>query len=399
MRPGAQPTPVVKKTGISPVAFVITMIVVALMAFAVGTRYKSLPFFVAGNGDLDYSSLDEVYAQLATNYDGTIDTAKLIEGAKKGMTDAVGDQYTQYFTADEAKSFMDDLEGSFQGIGAELGQKDGKLIVVSTIDNSPARKAGLESGDVIAKINDQESVDWAPEKAVASVRGEKGTTVKLSIVRGDSNSLTDYTITRDEVTDPSVKWEINDGVGYMRISRFGESDTAALSKKAAREFKDANVKGVIVDLRGNGGGYVTAAQDVAGIWMSPGQTVAVEKKGDKTLDTVKSHGPATLQNVPTVVLIDNGTASASEILAGALRDTNAATLVGEKSYGKGVVQIIKQLSNGDEMKITAAKWYTPSGKNIDHEGIEPDENVAMTSEQYNAGNDTQKTKALEILNK
>lgn len=396
---GAPTTTHAKKSGIPVVTFIITIVAIALVAFVVGTRYQDLSVFSQGNGDMNYASLDEVYGELAQNYDGTLDKNALIEGAKKGMTAAAGDDYTQYFTADEAKEFLSDLEGSFQGIGAELASQDNKLTIVSVIDSSPAQKAGLQKGDVIAKINDQESVDWAPEKAVATVRGEKGTTVKLSIARSSEGELKDFTITRDEVTDPSVKWEIVDGIGYMRISRFGDSDTASLAKKAANEFKSANVKGIVVDLRGNGGGYVTAAQDVASLWLSSGQTIVVEKSGDKTLATLKSRGTAVLDGVPTVVLIDEGSASASEILAGALKDHDAATLVGKKSYGKGSVQVIKELRNGAQMKITTAKWYTPNDKNIDHEGIAPDTEVDMTATQYNAGDDTQKAKAFEILNK
>lgn len=395
MRQPTQPVTVAPKSrGISMWTFVITILVVALTAFAVGTRYYDLR---STNATPDFSALNEVYSQLARNFDGDLDSAALINGAKRGMVEAVGDPYTQFFTSDEAREFLNDLDGSFQGIGAELGQRDGKLIVVSTIDDSPARKAGLQAGDIIVKINDQDSASWTAEEAVAKIRGEAGTTVKLTIMRGDE--VTDFTITRAEITDPSVKWEINDGIGYMRISRFGDADTSILSKRAASEFADAGVRGIILDLRGNGGGYVSSALDVSGLWLPSGETVVIEKRGDKVISTERSSGQAILYGIPTVALIDGGTASASEIVAGALSDNGAAELVGEQSFGKGVVQVIVELRNGDQLKVTTAKWYTPNGANIDHEGITPDEFVEMTAEQWNAGNDAQRERALEILNR
>jgi carboxyl-terminal processing protease len=385
------------RSRITVVAFVVTIIVAAAIAFALGTRADD--FGGTARGDLDYSSLDELYRTLAKNYDGDIDPAALIEGAKKGLAAATGDPYTEYFTAKEAADFLGDLNGSFEGIGIELGKRDNNLTIVSVLDGSPALRAGLKAGDLIAKVNDNEALDWSAEQAAATIRGAKGTTVKLSVVR-DGTAL-DFTVTRDRITDPSVKYEIKDGIGIIRVTRFSDSDTASLTRKAAQEFKAAGVKGIVLDLRGNGGGYVNAARDLASLWLPAGDVIVVEKqaKTDKTLETVRSIGPATLRGLPTVVLIDEYSASASEILAGALRDHDAATLVGKKSYGKGVVQQMVELPSGAQLKVTVAKWYTPNGRNIGEQGIEPDVKVDFSAEEYAAGRDTQLDKAVEILNK
>ncbi len=377
---------------------ILLVIAVALGAFVVGTRSTDILARLNNKttpGRLDTSSLQEVYATLNAKFDGKLDPQKLIDGAKHGLVSAAGDPYTVYMTADEAKEFNGDLEGTFQGIGAELGKKDDKLTVVSTLDNSPAQKAGLAGGDIIAKVNGEDSVDWAIDKAVSKIRGEKGTTVKLTIVRGGETK--EFTITRDAITDPSVKTEVTaDGIGIMRISRFGQSDTFDLAKLAAQDFKSKNVNGVIVDLRGNGGGYRDAAVDIAGLWMN-GKVVMTERTNGKVTETLKTGNNAILAGVPTIVLINGGSASASEILAGALKDNGAATLLGEKSFGKGSVQSIEQLGSGGVVKVTVARWYTPNGKNINKEGILPDSEVKVSDVDNKAGIDSQKNAAIEKL--
>jgi len=270
------------------------------------------------------------------------------------------------------------------------------LEIVSVLDGGPAKAAGLRAQDIIAAINGENSLTWTPEKAVDKVRGQAGTTVKLTIVRDGVSK--DYSLTRATVTNPSVNTEIKNDIGYIRISRFGD-DTAKLTEQAAADVKKAGVKGVILDLRGNGGGYVDAAQAVASLWLKSGTTIVQERSGSTVRDTVKASGDPTLLGMPTVVLIDGGSASASEIVAGALRDNGAAKLVGEKSYGKGSVQELLSLSSGDKLKVTVAKWYTPKGVNINGDGLKPDVAVPMTADQYNSGDDTQRTAAVEILNK
>lgn len=386
------------KKQISVSTLVMSCVIVAIAFFALGTRSYLLPGLFSKSSapaQLDFSSLNEVYSVLRAKFDGNIDTAKLIDGAKHGMVDALGDPYTTYFNAEEAKAFNSDLNGTFEGIGAELGKTSGQLAVMSVIADSPAEKAGLEKNDIILKINGEDTSSMTVGAAVTKIRGDKGTTVKLTILRGDTTK--EYTITRDTITSPSVNSEILDGnVGYMRISRFGD-DTASLAKQAAEKFKAAGVTSVILDLRGNGGGLLTAAQSVSSLWLKEGTTIVSQKTGGVTTDTLKAQGDAVLEGTKTVILVDGDSASASEIVAGALKDNKAATLVGEKTFGKGSVQTIESLTNGGALKVTIARWYTPNGVNINKEGIAPDKEVKQSDEDTKNGVDTQKNAALQLL--
>ena len=390
-------TPLRTRTVPLPTVILITVFV-ALVSFVTGTRSNEIVarFDSKQNpASLDFSSLNDVYGVLRSKYDGKLDAQALIDGAKHGLVEATGDPYTTYFTAKEAAEFESDLEGSFQGIGAELGKRNDQLVIISTLDDSPAKKAGLLANDVIVGVNSDDASSWTVEQAVSKIRGEKGTTVKISVLRGEQG-VKEFSITRDAITNPSVKSEITpDNIGILRISRFGETDTSTLSRKAAEQFKAAGVKSVILDLRGNGGGYLIAAKDVASLWLED-KTVVTQREGGVVVDTLRSENDAPLKGIKTIVLIDGGSASASEIVAGALSDHGAATLVGQKSFGKGSVQEVKDLPGGGQLKVTVAKWYTPKGKNINHEGIKPSVEVALTADDINANRDPQKDKALEL---
>jgi carboxyl-terminal processing protease len=394
--------PVKKPRTVGLFTTVLIAVVVGVVAFIGGTRAESTLALFKNNQNastpdaLDLSSVQEVYRKLRANYDGELSAQKLIDGAKKGLVTATGDPYSVYFTDEEAEQFSNDLEGKFSGIGAEIGTKDNNLIIVTTLDESPARKAGLQTNDIIGRVNDDETTGWSVDQAVSKIRGEKGTTVKLTVLRGQD--VKEFSIVRDNIVNPSVKHEITDGIGYLRISRFAE-DTEKLSAAAAQEFKDKGVKGVVLDLRGNGGGYIEAAQQVSGLWLDSGKEVVQERIGTKVEETLKATGNNILKGVPTIVLIDGGSASASEIVAGALSDHKAAQLVGTKTYGKGSVQKLLELPMGGQLKVTIAKWYTPHGKNIDKEGISADVEVKPTDEQLASGNDVQKAKAIELLKK
>lgn len=381
---------------------ILVVVVVGIASFIGGTRADVIAAWFTHNQNaslaqtLDFSSVQEVYTKLKQQYDGKLDAQKLVDGAKKGLVEAAGDPYTVYFTNDEAKQFSDDLGGKFSGIGAELGTKNSSLIVVSTLDDSPARKAGLQTDDIIAKVNDEDTTGWSIDQAVSKIRGDKGTTVKLTIVRGQD--VKEFSIVRDNIVNPSVRYEVTDDIGYLRISRFAD-DTAGLSRQAANEFTSKGVKGVILDLRGDGGGYLTAAQEVAGLWLPKGKQIVQQRVGDKVQSTLNAEGDAPLKDYKTVVLIDGGSASASEIVAGALNDHKAAQLVGTKTYGKGSVQELLDLPMGGQLKVTVAKWYTPHGKNIDKEGISPDFTVTPSKADLESSNDIQKAKAVELLTK
>jgi carboxyl-terminal processing protease len=400
--PGEQPeAPVKQKRQVGMVTLFGVVFVVAIAAFIAGTRTENVFAWFSNKqnaslpGQLDFSGVQQVYDKLRLEFDGELDTQKLIDGAKKGLVDAAGDPYTVYFTDEEAKKFKNDLAGKFSGIGAELGKKEGTLTVIATIDGSPARKAGLLAGDLIVKVNDEETTNWSIEQAVSKIRGDKGTTVKLTIVR--SQQLKEFSIVRDDIVNPSVTHAITDqNIGYLRVSRFAD-DTDTLAKQAAAEFKAKGVKGIVLDLRGNGGGYINASTALSSLWLKAGDVV-VEEKG-KQSDRLTANGNPLLSGISTVVLIDGGSASASEIVAGALHDHGVAKLVGVKSFGKGSVQQIIDLTSGGQLKVTIAKWFTPNGVNISKEGIKPDIEVTMNEGDVNAGRDPQKDKALELLTK
>jgi carboxyl-terminal processing protease len=345
--------------------------------------------------NLDYQQLDELYAELKDNFDGELDDNMLLEGAKKGLTEASGDPYTEFLNAEESEDFNSDLSGSFEGIGAELGIQEDLIVIIAPIAGAPAEKAGLRPKDVLLEIDGESAAGLNITEAVKRIRGPKGTEVKLKIAR--DGQTVDVRIVRDTISIPSVEWEItSDNVGIMNISRFG-TDTEDLALDAAQEFRDKKVKGVILDLRGNPGGLLDAAVSVSNIWLDKGKKILDEKRGDKVVKEYKASRAAVLSGFKTVVMIDEGSASASEIVAGALHDNGVATLVGKKSYGKGSVQNLIELASGGTVKVTIARWYTPNNKNIDKEGIVPDYEVERSLDDIKADKDPQRDKALELL--
>lgn len=363
---------------------------VALFRSSPNASNKNLP------NNLDYSEVEKIYDQLRERYDGKLTVTELQDGLKKGLVAASGDPYTEYMPVSEAKEFHEQLDGSFEGIGAELGKDKDAVIIVAPIANMPAEKAGLRPRDIISKIDGKSAIGLSVEEAKNKIRGPKGTQVKLAIIRGQEEL--NFTITRATINIPSVESKMLDGnVGYLKISRFSD-DTAALSQAAAQKFKQDGAQSVILDLRGNPGGYLEAAVDVSSLWLN-NKTVLQERRGGIVEKTYKSRGTATLAGVPTIVLIDEGSASASEITAGALKDNNAATLLGAKSFGKGSVQEPEELGDGSLLKITIARWYTPKGKNIDKEGINPDQKVERSADDYKAGRDPQLDAAVTKLKK
>lgn len=346
--------------------------------------------------DLDYKTVEDVYDTLRTNYDGELDQEKLLNGLKAGLAEAAGDPYTQFLNAEEAKQFNDDLNGTFSGIGAQLGTKDKNVIIEVPLAGYPAEKAGLKARDVITEINGEDAFDITVAEAVEKIRGPEGTKVKLKVVR-DNREVLEFDITRAKITIPSVESEIVEGnIGYLKVSRFSD-DTTPLVREAAAQFKQAGVKGVVLDLRNNPGGLLDQAIELSSVWLPKGKTVLEEKRGEEVVKTFTTTGNPILEGVPTVVLINGGSASASEITAGALEDHDVATLVGEKTFGKGSVQQLQRLAYGSVLKVTIARWYTPDGKNIDKEGIKPEVEVKRTDEDFQANRDPQREKALEVI--
>ena len=325
--------------------------------------------------NLDYSSVEEIYDELKSSYDGQLTRSQLLDGIKTGLAQATGDPYTEYFSPKAAKQFNEQLSGSFSGIGAVLGKdKANNLVVISPIAGSPADKAGLKAADIISEINKTSTIGMNTDEAVSRIRGDVGTKVTLKLIRAGVQTLS-LTITRDNITIPSVTTKTLDGnIGYLQISQFSE-DTAELAAQAATKFKQDGVKGIVLDLRGDPGGLLNSAVSISSLWLPKGKTILTERRGGSTVKTFTSDGTNTLGGIPTVVLIDGGSASASEITAAALRDNKVATLMGVTSFGKGSVQEINKLPGGAELKVTIAHWFTPAGKNIDKQGIKPDKEV------------------------
>ena len=347
--------------------------------------------------NLNYSSVEKVYDELRANFDGKLEEEKLMDGLKKGLVQASGDPYTEYLPPKDAEDFEGQLNGTFEGIGALLGKNEnGNVIIISPIDGFPAKKAGLQPRDVIVEINGEDALQLTTDQAVDKIRGPKGTTVKLRIIRDGKEDLK-FDIVREEINIPSVETKTLEGnIGYIKVSRFGD-DTTTLTREAAEKLKAAGVKKIILDLRGNPGGYLESAVDVSSLWLD-NKIVLQEKRDGVVIKTYKSRGDAPLLGISTVVLIDEGSASASEIVAGALHDNKVATLMGVKSFGKGSVQQPQNLQNGAILKVTIARWFTPNGKNIDKEGIQPDQKVERSEEDFEAGRDPQLDAAVQKLN-
>lgn len=340
--------------------------------------------------DLDLSEVQKLYDTLREKYNGDLDTEELIEGAKRGLVEGTGDPYTVFLDEDEAQDFSDSLNGTFSGIGAELGIKDGNVIIVAPLDDFPAQKAGVQSGDIIVAVDGQTVIGESVEKVVSLIRGESGTDVTLTLRRG--NSTNDTVITRAQIDVPTVRSEIKDGVGYLRISSFSE-DTAQLTREAIEQLLQSNPKGILLDLRNNGGGFLDSAVDIAGYWLDGDVVVKQESSIQDDSEQKAKRGVLVPKDLPTQVLINSGSASASEILAGALRDNERAKIVGETSFGKGTVQQILELDEG-LLKVTVAEWLTPDGEVINGQGLTPDI-VIEFEESDDPDKDVQLEKALE----
>jgi carboxyl-terminal processing protease len=332
-----------------------------------------------------------------------LDTQKMIYGAISGMVESLGDPYTVFFPPEESKMFKEDVKGTFDGVGMEIGVRKDQLQIISPLEGTPAQKAGLRAGDEILEINGTSTEGMTSDAAASLIRGKKGTQVTLNIFREGWADAKDFVLTRATIEVPSLKLEFKQSktgekIAYLDLYQFSAKANYDFSV-AALDILNSDAKKIVLDLRNNPGGYLEVAQSIAGWFLQKGEVVVMEDFGreDSSKQEYRAEGSGNLSGYQIVVLINGGSASAAEILAGALRDDRGIQLVGEKSFGKGSVQELSDLAGGSSIKITVAKWLTPKGNFITDVGLEPDVKVEMTDKDISDGKDPQLDKAIEIL--
>lgn len=329
-----------------------------------------------------------------------LDAKELFYGAIDGMLAATGDPYTTFFDPKEQKDFNESISGKFEGIGAEMGIRDDILTIIAPLEGTPAERAGLRPNDKVLKIDGEPSSSYKLEEAVSKIRGPKGTSVKLTIYRSGEEESREITVDRDVINVKSVKLTFrDDGIAVLRVSRFGD-DTENEFRKAVLDVAAKKPKGVILDLRSNPGGLLEAAVDMASLMLPSDTTVVIEENGKGERREERTRGGDRLSGIPTVVLIDEGSASASEILSGALRENrDNVALIGKKSYGKGSVQELIPVGSTMSVKVTVARWLTPKGNQINKQGIAPDVEVNLSVDDIKNNRDPQMDRAVEWLEK
>ncbi|MEN9342346.1 MAG: hypothetical protein RIQ54_602 [Candidatus Parcubacteria bacterium] len=349
--------------------------------------------------DANFTTFWEAWQAVNDLYlkNSSIDNQQKVRGAMRGLVAALGDPYTQYFDPQDGEIFQQDVQGNFGGVGIEIGLRKNILAIIAPLKDSPADRIGLRSQDLIIAIDGNTTENQEVDQAVSKIRGEIGSTVTLTIMRDGWEKPKDFSITREKISLPTLSYELKDGkIGYVQIYSFNANVNELFYNAMVQAQKDG-VEGIVLDLRNNPGGYLDVAVDIAGWFLKKKSLVVSEESRQGIGNQYRTQGNEALVNVPVVVLINKGSASASEILAGALRDQRKIPLIGEKSFGKGTIQQIKNLTDGSSIKITIAHWVMPSGKIIDHEGIEPDIIVPITDADREEKNDTQLNKALEVL--
>ena len=357
--------------------------------------------------NVDFGQFWQIWASIKANYvdRGKLDSQNMVYGAISGLVNSLGDPYSAFLKPQQAKIFTEDVQGWFGGVGIEIGQRQGVLTVISPLEGTPAQRAGLKPGDKILKIDKTETRNLTTDEAVLLIRGPAGTEVVLNIWREDWPEPKDFKIIRENIIIPVIEWKmVGENVAHVRIFSFtGQTDDRF--RQAAGEILNSSARALVLDLRNNPGGYLDQAVKLAGWFLEPGEVVLMEDDGSNgpkdDCDDCRAYKDANarLADFPAVILINNGSASASEILAGALRDQLGIKLVGEKTFGKGSVQTMENFRDGSSLKITVAKWLTPKGQSITEEGLEPDVAVKLTDEDAKAGRDPQLDKAIEMVQK
>jgi len=349
----------------------------------------------------DVSLFEKVWTTIEKDYVvQPVSEEDLFYGSLRGLVEGLKDPYSIFLKPDLAKKFLDDVSGSFEGVGIEIGIKDDRLTVIAPLDYTPAFRAGLRSGDKIYGIDEKSTLGMGLDEAAHLIRGEKGTKVVLTILRKPEKITKEVEIIRDTIDIKTVSWELkgeNDKIAYIKITHFSD-DTWSDFQSIAQVVLASNPDGLILDLRNNPGGYMDTAVNIAGYWLGRKVVVIARDANDQGKE-YKSSGPQHFDDFPTIVLVNQGSASASEILAGAMQDYQKATILGAQTFGKGSVQELKNLSDGSALKLTIANWYTPLNRSFNEEGITPDIEVEATEEDYLENRDPQLARALEILSK
>ena len=344
---------------------------------------------------VDFNNFWKIWENIKQNYVyQPVDEVKMFYGAINGLVNSLEDPYSVYLKPKIAKEFQQELAGSFEGIGAEIGIKNKQLMIIAPLLDSPAEAAGLKAGDKVLSIDNYDTTGIALDNAVKRIRGKGGTKVKLLITRNGLKESKEIEITRGKIVVKSVQWRMEKDIAYIRILQFG-TNTLKDFDRIIKQAVLKNPKGIILDLRNNPGGFLDGAIKVAGEWV-PNRTVVYERYMGKDKG-FRAYGKGRLKDFKTIVLINKGSASGSEIVAGALKDYNKATIIGETTFGKGSVQNYKEYGDGSALKLTIALWLTPNKVSIDKKGIEPNIEVKFTDEDYKAKKDPQLEKAKELL--
>lgn len=345
---------------------------------------------------VDLTKFWDTYELIQKRYVGEIDKSKASEGAVKGLVESLGDPFSMYLDTDAKKALSEELSGSFEGIGAMLDQKDGAVTIIAPLAASPAAKIGLKAGDIIIKVDGKSTEGKSVDEVAKTIRGPKGTEVIVTVYRQGEDAPLDFKIVRENIKVDSVTSSMkgaDSNIGYISISQFGD-DTVELTQKAVNDLVAKNPKALIIDLRNNPGGYLNAVAPIAGLFIPPSVIVREQFKG-KPEEVIRSVATPVMPTTPIYILVNNGSASAAEILAGALQDYKRAILVGSKTYGKGSVQDIVDLKDESALRITIAEWLTPNSRHINKVGIEPD--VAVTGDKT-ATSDAVLDKTIELIN-
>lgn len=401
-----------KKTFIKSYGVMILLIIVFIAGYFFGKNQNGKNYLSAEDLDVqnqglvaanyalsapDFQMFWDVWQEIKTEYvKQPVNETELFYGAMRGLLSAVDDPYSEYYDPEMAARFNEELSGSFSGIGVEIALKNDLLVVVTPLEGSPGFYAGLRPGDIIVSIEDQETFDMPLDVAVSLIRGEEGTPVTLGVVSGDQELKT-VVITRQTIEHTGMRWEVLDGgIAHLKLSSFDEESEELLNQFIREEVETGNVKSIILDMRNNPGGFLDMAIEVASEWIEQG---IVLRERDNSGEERQHHarGRARLSSIPTVVLVNEGSASASEIVAGALQDYGLARLIGMTTFGKGSVQKYESLDDGSAFRLTVAEWFTPFERAINEVGVAPDIEIDLTEEDFDADRDPQLDKALELL--